>query len=226
MTRHVKTWTDEAIGVLVDDMARGVPAIETAEYLGVTQGAVWTARSDYRRNRLNPDAVPGGQVGFKHKSPFIIGDRILLAKTCTRCGLFLSSEHFYKRIGGMNIKKGVKSFAWTPACRVCNRVTKKPNRRMNYAKDSQARARMIQAITVEQATNNGQYWSGKDDEVIASAETSFIVAMKIHRTFYSVQSRRMRTGITTKRGFEYGRNLTELEKQIIGQWIIRMERAA
>lgn len=101
---------------------------------------------------------------------------ILLARTCLKCGKFKGAKHFSRRSG-----------FYRPECNNC--LGGKTNR-----------AKVLQDMTVDQATKGGQPYTLRELEIISDIEKPAVsVALELNRTYMAIRSVRKVIGVTVKR---------------------------
>lgn len=184
-------WTEEE-----DDFLRRsthFTAKEVAEHLGRTASSV-----NYRRGTLSRAEGIDFTKG-DHKSPFVVGSRRLLAKSCVGCGLLLDASWFAKS----------KGRTWRSRCTRCvttNAETgEKYNRRsgaqLDGGKSARESAAKLQRITRMRATRHGYPWIESDHVVLRDSTLSvFEKAIKLGRTWSATHMAVRQNGYTSRVG--------------------------
>lgn len=157
-------------------------AIRAAEVLpGRSAGAV-----DNRRSQL------GIRVGPSIRNdPRAVGERMVLARTCTQCGLLLPGAWFPKRNTG-----GTSSW-----CKKCSSLhaTAKPMTPQKHA-GQRAWVDRMQAITSARATRSGYEYTEFDHAIMANpAITIASKALAMGRTFQAARGAVSRNGYKSAR---------------------------
>jgi hypothetical protein len=161
-------WTQEE-----EDFVASTPhftARQVAQQLGRSYGAVANRRALLTRAKGIKFGVHGA-----NKSPFGIGARPLVAKTCTRCGLLLASEwfHYNPRQNGTG--------GWSPACRKC--LSKASGEREN--KGAYHNSERYREKTKE--SRNKSHWIEADHDILRDPDLSLLEkALKLQRSYNAV----------------------------------------
>src|SRR5215831_19871307 len=114
-----------------------------------------------------------------------IGNRILLAKTCPKCGRFLMSRRFFRR------KSGNRTGHWYVACIGCTGQENNQRERDHHSNDARN-----QWSSLKNAENNGKDWTQEEDDVIRDPDNSLMEAATIiGRTYYATCERAHRIGV-------------------------------
>lgn len=195
--QSMPSWTEEEDAFLVSHPKMTYK--EVAVELGRTPSAVQNRRRILGERGL--DVTFGGNW-----SPFMPGPRTLLSKTCPECGLLLPAKWFQYFRNGANLK----------TCKRCHVASKpKPKREPRDTKRYNARwFAKVQAITAPNATNSRNPWTEADEKVAADPSlTNLEKALKLKRTYASVQQRVHSSGYTSRNVWALGDPLHE-------QWII------
>lgn len=184
-------WTEDEI-----DFVRRTPdftANQVAEHLNRGPNGVSRIRGMLSRSE-GLDFTRGDQ-----KSPWSVGSRRLLAKTCLGCGLLLDASWYGK----------AKGRTWKTRCGRCiqrSAITgEKYNQLSGRQKDGGASARKsaqkLQAITREHAVRHGYPWIESDHEVLRdSTLTVFEKAIKLGRTWAATHAAVKTNGYTSRVG--------------------------
>lgn len=126
-----------------------------------------------------------------NKSPFMIGARPLVAKTCTTCGLLLASEWF-----GFSAKQNGTG-GWRTQCRKCLAGVSAEYNSKNgpstyhgserYKHKSRESRNKLQALTVPRASRGGQPWIEEEHEILRDPDMTLLEkALKLQRTYNAV----------------------------------------
>lgn len=121
-----------------------------------------------------------------------IGNRLLIARTCITCGIFMDSKHFKRNENGY----------WTSTCFSC--VVKKEKKL--HPKRYRATITRIQKATqkksLRSATNMNKYWSKDDlDQLVKAIDNNVPykeIAHRMNRSFYGINSTVARYGLGKK----------------------------
>lgn len=125
-------------------------------------------------------------VGRRHgvnfqtsKRPGHIGERLLLAKTCPKCGLFLGARWY-----GRDTDR-----TWRSYCVRCRPQQVDRYKGQSTRPEQTAFYKRVQEFTRERATNNGQPWTEKDHEVLKDPDLPLITkALQLGRTYAATAS--------------------------------------
>lgn len=199
-------WTEAEI-----DFVRATTSLtaeQVAAHLGRTTSAI-----------INRRFLLGSTEGISFdgpKSPYFVGGRRLLAKTCPQCGLLLTTEWwiFYR---GTNSKG---QGGWASKCTRCNSINARPWNRANMtpekAKQRTLAARRseakFQAFTKDRAHRNREPWTEDDHKVLSNSDlTAFEKAISLGRTYSAVRTMCYKGGYKSRVGLGDPSN---------GEWII------
>lgn len=153
----------------------------------------------------------GIKLGYFYaaRDPHIVGDRPLLAKTCSKCGLLLPSEWFLKTTSPSRRRSG-KEY-WRDHCRKCSHRGNAPRVRQE---SPQARewTRKAQAITLPLAVNNGKEYTEADYVILADENLSNLAKALILKRSYKAAS-----GKVSEAGYKSRRGLGSAARD---QWLI------
>lgn len=179
-------WSDEEIFTI-----RSTPhltAVQVAALLGRSVRAV-----GHKRSSENAEA-------YTNKSPFVVGGRPLIARTCRYCGKLLAAKWFTaeaKPNGGE---------VWTTACRKCASVANHAGRprppKTDADRDSRRRSTdALQRISQTTATRKGQVWLDTDHGVLSNPDLSLLEkAVTLGRTYFATASACSKGGYASKVG--------------------------
>jgi len=112
--------------------------------------------------------------------PNVVGTRTILAKTCTKCGLFLSAQWFRRK----------PNKRWFTKCRKCE--SSEQSAREQYSKmpyEKNTYAKQFQDITKEFADRQGETLTPEDLHVIKTPGMSTLEkALFLGRTYYAIHT--------------------------------------
>jgi hypothetical protein len=172
-----------------DDILMETGNLTTSQVAKLLPGRTESAVA-YRRNVLrsvHPHLSFLGNKG-KNLSPFRIGRRPLVAKTCITCGLLLDASWFY-------FKQRKRQTQWSSDCRRCEQGRKV--RSVTERRNSRAAADRLQAITLPHAVNKMKEWTASEDELLADPDLRAIEkALRLGRTYLAVRKRMHDIGLT------------------------------
>lgn len=152
------------------------------------------------------------------KSPFMIGARRLLARTCPDCGYLLQASWF----GFDRTTNG--HGAWRTLCRRC-RQNRWPAKRMpgSHAmrKDGVDSARFaearLQALTLPRAVNHRAPWLAEHHVILSDPDLTVVEkAIALGRTYQATMSMCSKSGYASRKG---------LGDPVNGQWFINNPNA-
>jgi DNA-binding CsgD family transcriptional regulator len=202
ISRENGLWSESELDfiALSDDLTAG----QIAKHLGRTVASVNHARKRLREIGQLASLLDGGAHRVNPRS---VGTRILVAKTCSRCGLLLDASWFGFRAG--SDRRGQR----LSACRKClASETKEYTRRTKAPTKFQQK---LQAVTLEKATNLGKEWTSSELELIADPNrTNFEKAIILGRSYYGVATRCAKLGLRSRK--------EELGDPTDDQWIIKL----
>lgn len=196
------------------DIVRSTPnltAAQVARQLGRSEVSV----QNIRRKLTQTEGIDYGSG--QRKSPYEVGTRRLVAKTCTRCGLLLEANRFV-----LQTAKG-KARNWRPDCTRCNNQANAANPESarasaptGWARDRGASSMRslyrLNAMTRERATRHGKPWLESDHGVLRDADlTNLEKALQLGRTYAATKTAVQKNGYTSRvmRG-----------DPVKGQWVI------
>lgn len=191
------SWTEEEL-----DFVRTTPHLthhQVAKHLDKKPSTVRGARQ--RLSRV--EGIRFDEYG--DKSPYHVGARRLLAKTCTKCGLLLEANWFTER------KKGRRQ--WFSACTRClprggESRTPRDVRRARNQKTQQK----LQSLSLQHAVNHQQPYTEADHKVLANPDMTVLEkAIAIGRTYFATNNATTTNGYTSKVG---------LGDPMNGRWVI------
>ena len=198
-----------------DDFLRSVPhytAAQAGAHLGRTGPAV-----SIRRGKLGIRGKARGG-GPRQGTPFEVGARTLLAKTCPGCGLLLAASWFGRQ------RSKDRAIRWRPRCLRCQPAKNAEQVRAYNAKrraEGAARGTLekrLQALSLDRANKRGEPYTEKDHEVLARPDlTTFEKATTLGRTYFATKNLVSESGYTSR----VGRG-----EAVTGQWIIRLQEAS
>lgn len=115
-----------------------------------------------------------------------IGNRPLVAQTCTSCGLILGRKHYQK-----------KRTSWSSKCNSC--FSKDSRTKYGRSINHHSTEYVDQRTTLETATRKGQFWTLKElDEIVEAIEAGFTyaeIAVLLDRSYYSISQTVARFGL-------------------------------
>lgn len=124
---------------------------------------------------------------YSTKSPFHIGARPLIAKTCTKCGLLLPSDWF-----SWNAQQNGTG-GWRTQCRKCvaaasaDLFARTPERRRDESKHATGSRRskaILKAMTAPTADRGRMPWLDADHEILRDPDLTLLEkAIKLRRTY-------------------------------------------
>lgn len=116
-----------------------------------------------------------------------IGSRILIAKTCNQCGLFLPGAWFRKSNG-----------QWSGICKDCvNEYQKEWSKNRVHRADHSRK--LLNELTTKLAIHHREFYSpGEDATIIDTSKSSLQKALELGRTLYSVENREARLKVVTR----------------------------
>ena len=121
-----------------------------------------------------------------YKGRVAIGNRPLVAQTCSTCGQFLGRKHYQK----------VRN-SWSSKCNSC--FSKRSRAVYGISPNHHQTEYVDQSITLETATRKGQFWTLKDlDVVVEGIEAGFTykeIALLVDRSYYSISQAVSRFGL-------------------------------
>src|SRR4051794_3295840 len=126
----------------------------------------------------------------------LVGERILVAKTCWDCGLLRDAKHFTKP----------KGRTWNPHCGSCKarKYRQSVKAREVYSVTVRSIERKHQKESVGGATRSGTPYTEADIKYITKAlkegMTHYEIAEKLGRSFYSIKSATTRYGLYKYKG--------------------------
>ena len=176
-----------------DQVIRNSVGLRTSEEIA----ALLPGRSAYAvRGHIS---VLGLKLGYyASRSPLNIGERTLLAKTCSKCGLLLPAQWYNKRkFTGRRLQEGE---AWRTNCRKCSggdevRVGRQGSVRTNAYKAE------AQAITVPLAENNGKDYTEADHAILADETLTILAkALLLKRSYSAISNKTSDSGYKSHRG--------------------------
>lgn len=133
-----------------------------------------TVRAIHHQRRKLGVKFPAG--GGSALSPRSIGHRVLIAKTCTKCGLLLEGKYFRP--------VGRRRDSWCRFCRSSLESARNAGR--DYVQDKKW-MRAVQDATSERATRAGQPYMEEDFKVLADPTlTQVDKALALGRTYSAV----------------------------------------
>jgi hypothetical protein len=177
-------------------------AEQIARYLGRSLNSVNHMRSMLReRGELE-------KMNSRTTSPMHIGNRTLVAKTCTKCGLLLDASWFRSR--------GTKRVGHTASrCRKC--AVADLGRRQKVMRYSNRFSEKLQNASLETATNSRKEWTGAEIEVLHDMTlTNFEKAIRLGRTYYGVNAAMCKLGLRERK--------PQLGDPTEAQWFIRLRK--
>lgn len=175
---------------------QSMTAEEVAKHLDRTPYAV-----GHRRKTLRAAGIDVRQG--RNFSPFYHGGRSVLAKTCPDCGYLLQASWFRSGGGGLRSK-----------CTRCAFSKYQEPGEANIGSDERARqwVAKVQAMTLTQATNNGNPWTDADLAILANPDLNLVQkSFLLKRSYHATQ------GAASKYGFLSTPSLGDPERD---QWII------
>ena len=189
-------WADDEI-----DVVRRTPdltAQQVADKLG--RGASGVARI---RGMLSAsEGIDFVNFGDK-KSPFSIGGRRLLAKTCLGCGLLLDASWF-----GSSGKSAKGNSRWRARCSKCiqrntdgDKYDPRSGAQRDGGKSAAESYARLQRITRDKAVRNGYPWLESDHRILRdSTLTIFEKALTLGRTWGATATALQKNGYTSRVG--------------------------
>ena len=124
-------------------------------------------------------------------SPFSIGRRTLVARTCLTCGRFADGDSF------PTLNKGRPNEARRRVCHECHNARKKQDR------DERGIGRPTARPPEELQTSSYRLWSAEDDQrmrdMVASGTRYEDIAIALGRSMHAIYERRRRLGISRVR---------------------------
>lgn len=172
-----------------DDILMETGNLTTSQVARLLPGRTESAVA-YRRKVLrsvHPHLSFLGNKG-KNLSPFRIGRRPLVAKTCISCGLLLDASWFY-------FKQRKRQTQWSSDCRRCEQGKKV--RSVSERQNSRAWSDRLQALTIPRAVNNLKEWTAAEDAVLADPDMRAIEkALQLGRTYLATRKRMHDIGLT------------------------------
>lgn len=165
-------WSEDEDQYLRD--TRWLTAEKVAEHLNRTYGSVAK-----RRNVLfGKEGIEAAPV---NKSPTSNGKRLLIAKTCPKCGLLLDAFWFLKT------KSGGHAGMWTTYCRKCSGSGKRDDQgKARDRKHQSARLAVLQRLSLRHAERKGEEWTEADQRVLADPDlTVFEKSALTRRTYFA-----------------------------------------
>lgn len=170
-------------------------AQRVAELLGRTAAAVTG-----RRNLLSrATGMRFGDQGSQ-KSPFHIGARPLIAKTCPDCGLLLAAKWFEDSGTG---RRRTRCRRCDPGSARKRRDSPSMVRVLTGGKSASSRASMarMQAVTRDRATRHGEPWITEDDHILSDPDLMLVEkALQLGRTYAATAHACQERGYKSKRG--------------------------
>lgn len=115
-----------------------------------------------------------------------IGNRTLIAQTCSDCGLLLGRKHYQK-----------KRSSWSPNCNSC--FSKRSRAKHGSNINHHSTEVVDQSKALETATRKGQFWTLKElDEIVEAIDAGFTyaeIAVLLNRSYYSISQTVSRFGL-------------------------------
>jgi hypothetical protein len=174
-------WSEIEDQYVLDSMGRD-PS-DVAEYLGRSKNSIINRRRVLRKSGV------ARQVGTKNASPFRVGTRTLLARTCPGCGMLLEAKWF---------KKSSTTDYRLKTCTRC-RVAKDDRRYGNTWDSAHQWRQEQQALSLPTATNHYKPWQESEMEVLMDPSLTILEkAIKLKRTFMSVANAERLNGFTSR----------------------------
>lgn len=164
-------WTADEDSVITENP--GWTAAQMAERLpGRSENGV-----RWRRSVLSKTGSNTGWGG-KNKDPHKVGDRTLIARTCSECGLLLEAKWFPRHGESRRGRAGY--------CRRCANA-KWPQDRSRKQHDAEAWRdlyRRMRDITLPLAQRNGAEWTNADHQVLSDENLTLLEkALRLQRTY-------------------------------------------
>lgn len=187
---RLSDWFEGEIDFIIENMNR-MSTAKMAAFLGREVNAV-----QVEIDRLRTNGVVAKRT-TQRLDPWVIGDRLLLAKTCPDCGLFLESKWF-----PLKQRKNRRGSYWHN-CKKCRVEAKRSAGEDSHTKWKRTARRYhdrLQAETAERAENHGKEWTSADMETLSNPElTHFQKALRLGRTLDAVSSAVQKNGFSSRR---------------------------
>lgn len=174
-------------------------AAEIGRHLGRTTQSINAMRRKLRES---------GAIGSapSAKSPWQVGARPLVAKTCSECGLLLDASWFASRC---NTRPG----HYQSRCRKCMAASNKA--RNKITRHTAKFAERLQALSLDTATRTRQEWTHAEMELLRDeTKTNFEKAVTLGRSYYAVGSQMSKMGLRSRK--------PELGDPTEAQWYIHL----
>ena len=172
----VTPWSQDDTNFIIN--TPHMTAEQTAKHLGRTVSSIRGQRQILTETR----GLSWGSG--KQKSPFSIGARKLVARTCHSCGLLLQARWFqFMRVGSAT------GWQWQTRCTRCVPLHLKnpPDYSKKDPAPSRASKARLQALTLPHADRKGQPYLAADHAVMADPDrTIFEKAITLGRTYFAV----------------------------------------
>lgn len=167
--RKQEEWSEEEDQIII----RGSRLLLTAKQLTDKLPGRSANAIQIRRQKID------ARVGVTNLSPIGVGQRTLIAKTCTSCGLLLPASWFNKHSDG-----GPKG-----PCKKCQSARDTERDRKGGWERVSAYNANAQKITLPTATRNGYPYTEADQDVLADASlTNVTKALKLNRSYLAVKT--------------------------------------
>lgn len=167
-----RAWTDEEVGIAIT-----LPGPEAARVLGRSKSAVEHVRKRAR------EGDPGlTRPGWRQGHPWTVGNRTLLARTCSKCGWLLDAKFFNKT------RHTNGTLIWRPVCAWC-RSKQVMERRKVTGRQASRPAKTRSHRENPNPTRAGFGWT-VEDHIVASDPTKTILqkAIETKRSYGAITS--------------------------------------
>lgn len=204
--RTITLFTDADVAALME-LAPSCSWEQVGAYLGKSAGVCKNKAAELRRKGFEVAKLPGSAYQLPFNVP---ATGILLAKTCSTCGIFRDRSQFRKGNG----RKGLNGY---PECYLC---ASKRNSRSESGMRNRSNLKALNDATRKEAINLRKPYTQADDEILRDTSISSLeAALTLGRTYQGIRTRRGVLGVRIS-GREY---IKRADPQAV--WVIRFPNA-